>query len=82
MSAELYPLATRQQIESTPSRQDGIPDDLEDDLRTYGCKLIHQAGILLKQLVHNFVTIPYTYWGLESRLPLPQPRSSSRGSGT
>jgi hypothetical protein len=51
MSAELYPLASLQQIENTPSRQDGIPEELEDDLRTHGCKLIHQAGILLKQYV-------------------------------
>ncbi|KAJ7043209.1 cyclin-like protein [Mycena alexandri] len=49
MSAALYPLATLAQIERTPSREDGIPQDLEDDLRAYGCKLIHQAGILLRQ---------------------------------
>ncbi|KAF9533482.1 cyclin-like protein [Crepidotus variabilis] len=47
--ATLYPLASLAQIENTPSKQDGIPDDLEEDLRAYGCKLIHQAGILLKQ---------------------------------
>jgi hypothetical protein len=51
MSVDLYPLATLQQIETTPSRQDGIPEELEEDLRAYGCKLIHQAGILLKQYV-------------------------------
>ncbi|KAG9002036.1 hypothetical protein FRB94_004128 [Tulasnella sp. JGI-2019a] len=49
MSVILAPLASLQQIERTPSREDGIPEDLEDDLRTYGCKLIQQAGILLKQ---------------------------------
>jgi hypothetical protein len=49
MSASLYPLASVAQVERTPSREDGIPDDLEDDLRVYGCKLIHEAGILLKQ---------------------------------
>lgn len=49
MSAALYPLASLAQIERTPSREDGIPEDLEEDLRAYGCKLIHQAGILLKQ---------------------------------
>ncbi|KAJ7756882.1 cyclin-like protein [Mycena maculata] len=49
MSTALYPLASLAQIESTPSRADGIPPDLEEDLRAYGCKLIHQAGILLKQ---------------------------------
>ena len=49
MSASLVPLASLSQIESTPSRQDGIPTDMEEDLRAYGCKLIHQAGLLLKQ---------------------------------
>ena len=49
MSSHLYPLATLAQIEKTPSREDGIPAGLEDELRTYGCKLIQQAGMLLKQ---------------------------------
>lgn len=49
MSMALYPLASHQQIERTPSREDGIPVELEEDLRAYGCKLIQQAGILLKQ---------------------------------
>lgn len=49
MSTSLYPLATLSQIEGTPSLEDGIPADLEEDLRAFGCKLIHQAGILLKQ---------------------------------
>ncbi|KAF8810170.1 cyclin-like protein [Phlegmacium glaucopus] len=49
MASTLYPLASLEQIERTPSREDGIPEDLEEDLRAYGCKLIHQAGILLKQ---------------------------------
>ncbi|KAI0256472.1 cyclin-like protein [Lactifluus subvellereus] len=45
----LYPLASLSQIQSTPSAQDGVPHDIEEDLRAYGCKLIHQAGILLNQ---------------------------------
>ncbi|OBZ75704.1 Cyclin-L2 [Grifola frondosa] len=49
MSISLYPLASLSQIERTPSHEDGIPDDLEQDLRVYGCKLIHEAGVLLKQ---------------------------------
>lgn len=51
MSASLYPLASLEQIEKSPSRDDGIPASLEEDLRAFGCKLIHQAGILLKQYV-------------------------------
>ncbi|KAG6869087.1 hypothetical protein C0993_003407 [Termitomyces sp. T159_Od127] len=49
MSTSFYPLASLSQIESTPSREDGLPADLEEDLRAYGCKLIHEAGILLNQ---------------------------------
>ncbi|PPQ81209.1 hypothetical protein CVT25_015733 [Psilocybe cyanescens] len=49
MASILYPLASVSQIEKTPSREDGIPEDLEEDLRAYGCKMIHEAGILLKQ---------------------------------
>ncbi|KAG1749025.1 cyclin-like protein [Suillus paluster] len=49
MPADLVPLASPSQIERTPSREDGIPEDLEEDLRAFGCKLIHEAGILLKQ---------------------------------
>ncbi|GJJ12254.1 hypothetical protein Clacol_006495 [Clathrus columnatus] len=49
MSTQLYPLASLAQIQKTPSREDGIPSELEDQLRTFGCKLIQQAGILLKQ---------------------------------
>ncbi|EMD38490.1 hypothetical protein CERSUDRAFT_113662 [Gelatoporia subvermispora B] len=49
MSITIYPLASLSQIEKTPSREDGIPPELEEDLRAYGCKLIHEAGILLKQ---------------------------------
>ena len=51
MSVDLYPLASLEQIENTPSRLDGIPTGLEEDLRTYGCKLIAEAGVLLNQCV-------------------------------
>ena len=33
MSVDLYPLASLEQIEDTPSRLDGIPTWLEEDLR-------------------------------------------------
>ncbi|CDO70779.1 hypothetical protein BN946_scf184798.g94 [Trametes cinnabarina] len=49
MSTSLYPLASLSQIEKTPSREDGIPEELELDLRAFGCKLIHEAGVLLRQ---------------------------------
>jgi hypothetical protein len=66
MSAALVPLASLAQIEKTPSREDGLAADLEDDLKAFGCKLIHQAGILLKQFVLFFSTLRrgtlmYTY---------------------
>ena len=49
--SDLYPLASLEQIENTPSRLDGIPAELEEDLRAYGCKLIAEAGVLLNQYV-------------------------------
>jgi hypothetical protein len=51
MAQNLYPLASLAQIERTPSCEDGIPPELEEDLRAYGCKVIHEAGVLLKQCV-------------------------------
>jgi hypothetical protein len=53
MSAALVPLASLSQIDRTPSREDGLPADLEEDLKAFGCKLVHQAGILLKQFVFS-----------------------------
>jgi len=35
-------------IESTPSSQDGIPQELEELLQSYGTSLIQSCGILLK----------------------------------
>ncbi|KAH6918746.1 cyclin-L1 [Coprinopsis sp. MPI-PUGE-AT-0042] len=49
MATIFYPLASLEQIEKSPSREDGLPAELEEDLRAYGCKLIHHAGILLRQ---------------------------------
>jgi hypothetical protein len=49
MSAVLYPLASFAQISQTPSREDGITIEIEEGLRAYGCKMIQQAGLLLKQ---------------------------------
>lgn len=48
MSHSPHPLATLEQIVSTPSAADGIPRDVEDDLRVAGCMLIQEAGVMLK----------------------------------
>jgi hypothetical protein len=42
------PLASLQQVLVTPSRQDGVPEDLEDDLRVLGCVLIQELGVMLE----------------------------------
>jgi hypothetical protein len=55
MTPALCPLASAAQIEKTPSREDGIPVDMEEDLRAYGCKLVHEAGVLLRQYVVSFL---------------------------
>jgi hypothetical protein len=59
MEIILAPLASASQVRETPSRRDGIPADLEEDLRSFGAKMIQQAGILLKQCV--FVTLSNQY---------------------
>lgn len=38
---------TEEQLENSPSRQDGIDKDTETSLRMYGCELIQEAGMLL-----------------------------------
>ncbi len=66
----LYPLASLSQIQSTPSAQDDVPHDIEEDLRAYGCKLIHQAGMLLNQSVSlSSHFIAPTHLVTESKLP-------------
>ncbi|KIL00672.1 hypothetical protein PAXRUDRAFT_821470 [Paxillus rubicundulus Ve08.2h10] len=49
MTPDLVPLASPSQIERTPSREEGVSQELEEDLRAFGCKFIHEAGVLLKQ---------------------------------
>ena len=39
---------TEEQSRNPPSRGDNIDEETEITLRTYGCELIQQAGILLK----------------------------------
>ena len=41
-------IATLEQLENVPSRKDGISEELEEQLRLFGCELIQSAGILLK----------------------------------
>ncbi|KAG0213070.1 hypothetical protein BGX28_005091 [Mortierella sp. GBA30] len=41
-------LLTLEQLQLTPSREDGISEEQEDNLRQLGCHLIQTAGILLK----------------------------------
>jgi hypothetical protein len=43
-----HPLASLAQIHTSRSRKDGIPFELEDDLRVVGCMLIQEVGILLE----------------------------------
>ncbi|CAG8472998.1 5644_t:CDS:2 [Diversispora eburnea] len=41
-------ILTYEQLEVTPSRKDGISEDLEENLRKFGCEFIQSAGILLR----------------------------------
>ena len=39
---------TDEQLQNSPSRNDGIDETTEITLRIYGCDLIQESGILLK----------------------------------
>jgi hypothetical protein len=41
-------LLTLEQLQRTPSREDGITEEQEDNMRQLGCHLIQTTGILLK----------------------------------
>lgn len=43
----LNSLATLEQLELTPSMNDGLPHHLEMELRALGCQIIQQTGVLL-----------------------------------
>jgi hypothetical protein len=38
----------REKLSPTPSQKDGLPEDLETQIRSLGCELIQLAGKLLK----------------------------------
>ncbi|KXS14357.1 hypothetical protein M427DRAFT_353992 [Gonapodya prolifera JEL478] len=42
------PLLTIHQLETTPSRRDGLSENLETDLRLFGSELVQSVGILLQ----------------------------------
>ena len=52
-----HPLASLSQILSTPSSQDGLPRNLEDDLRVAGCMLIQEAGVMLELLAKSSLKV-------------------------
>ncbi|KAG0334189.1 hypothetical protein BG004_000526 [Podila humilis] len=41
-------LLTLEQLQQTPSREDGVTEEQEDNMRQFGCHFIQTAGILLK----------------------------------
>ena len=41
-------ILTYEQLETTPSKKDKIPEELEDELRRLGCDFIQSAGIILR----------------------------------
>ena len=86
MEPDVAPLASLSQIQQTPSRTDGVPPELEEDLRAYGAKLIQQAGILLKQsvpfpdLLSRILNL--LYFNAGSKWQSPPHRCFSSGFGT
>ncbi|PWN49698.1 cyclin-like protein [Violaceomyces palustris] len=61
MPTLLNTLATEDQLANSPSRRDGIPPHLEDELRVYGCQLIQQAGVLLDLPQRTMATAQVLY---------------------
>jgi hypothetical protein len=41
------PLASTSQLIASPSNDDGIPKEVESDLRVAGCMMIQEAGVML-----------------------------------
>ncbi len=49
-----YPLLTDYDLKNTPSFEDEISNEVEDEQRSYSCELIQKAGILLKLFLYAF----------------------------
>jgi hypothetical protein len=41
-------LVTNEQLAESPSKRDGVPEETEKILLSFGCELIQSAGIMLK----------------------------------
>ncbi len=49
---------SHEQILDSPSRRDGVDENVESLLRVYGCELIQECGILLKLY---FISFPFSF---------------------
>jgi hypothetical protein len=49
---------SHEQILDSPSRRDGVDENVETLLRVYGCELIQECGILLKLY---FISFPFSF---------------------
>ena len=61
----LNPLATSVQLETSASRLDGVPKELEDSVRFETARLLQAAGILLRlpqEIIAQAITILYRFW--------------------
>jgi hypothetical protein len=59
------PLATVAQLETSGSRLDGIPPDLEDSIRFAGARLTQAAGILLRlpqEVIAQAIVVFLRFW--------------------
>jgi hypothetical protein len=59
------PLATISQLETSGSRLDGIPADLEDSVRFAGARLTQAAGILLRlpqEVIAQAIVVFMRFW--------------------
>lgn len=59
------PLATSTQLETTSSRLDGVPRELEDSVRYETSRLIDAAGVLLRlpqEIIAQAIIILQRFW--------------------
>jgi hypothetical protein len=48
---------SHQQMLDSPSRRDGVDENVENLLRIYGCEIIQECGILLKLYIYIYLSL-------------------------
>lgn len=61
--SQATPILPPEKLYPTPSMQDGLPYEVEFDLRLIGCELIQTSGRLLRlpQVIQAFLNLNYLF---------------------